>query len=175
VRSAPDAGVLELLCLHADASSIFTGRYQQRIAVGLQEPLGWVGDAPLGTIADIRRTAHQRRPFYSSVHYTAPHWPWEGPGDEAVSRKLTNLFHLDGGSPAIYAEMVKRLDGGVGCLLATLDDTGIADDTIVIFTSDNRGAAFLGGMALHRQQGRRVRRQPARAGDRPLPWSSARR
>ena len=25
------------------------------------------------------------KPFYLSLHYTAPHWPWEGPGDKAVS------------------------------------------------------------------------------------------
>jgi arylsulfatase A-like enzyme len=211
--------------------AFITGRYQQRIPVGLQEPLGWVGDAPAGslpgipadhpTIASllkdtgyrtalvgkwhagylpqyspnksgfeeffgifsggvdyfthrdgngapdlwedetpvektgyitdliteravdyIRRQAAPRRPFYLSVHYTAPHWPWEGPGDEEVSRHLSQLFHLDGGSPKIYAEMVKRLDAGVGRILATLDDTGIAGDTIVVFTSDNGGERF---------------------------------
>ncbi|TNY04949.1 twin-arginine translocation pathway signal protein, partial [Escherichia coli] len=35
-----------------------------------------------------RQSAAQ--PFLLSLHFTAPHWPWEGPGDEAVSRQLKN-------------------------------------------------------------------------------------
>jgi arylsulfatase A-like enzyme len=77
-----------------------------------------------------------------SVHYTAPHWPWEGPGDEAVSRNLSDLFHRDGGSAKVYGQMMASLDAGVQRILATLDDAQIADDTLVVFTSDNGGERF---------------------------------
>jgi arylsulfatase A-like enzyme len=59
-----------------------------------------------------------------------------------VSQSLKSLFHLDGGSPKIFAELVQRLDYGVGRILNALDKLGLADNTIVVFTSDNGGERF---------------------------------
>jgi arylsulfatase A-like enzyme len=84
----------------------------------------------------------QAHPFFLSLHFTAPHWPWEGPEDEAVSRNLTDLFHYDGGNLETYATMVRALDGAVGQVLAMLDEQSMAEKTIVIFTSDNGGERF---------------------------------
>ncbi len=84
----------------------------------------------------------EKQPFFLSLNYTAPHWPWEGPEDEAISQNLSNLFHLDGGSPQIYAEIVKRLDIGVGEVLAALERARLDDNTLVVFTSDNGGERF---------------------------------
>jgi arylsulfatase A-like enzyme len=84
----------------------------------------------------------QAQPFFLSLHFTAPHWPWMGPDDEAVSHNLKDLFHYDGGNLKTYAKMVRSLDGAVGQVLAALDDQGIANNTIVIFTSDNGGERF---------------------------------
>jgi len=81
-------------------------------------------------------------PFFLSLHFTAPHWPWEGPHDEAVSREIKSLFHYDGGSLQKFAEIVGALDAAVGRVLKTLDDKGLASNTIVIFTSDNGGERF---------------------------------
>ena len=81
-------------------------------------------------------------PFFLSLHFTAPHWPWVGPDDEAVSRSLTDLFHYDGGNLQTYAKMVRSLDAAVGQVLAALDASGLAEDTIVVFTSDNGGERF---------------------------------
>ena len=44
-----------------------------------------------------------------------------------------------------YAALITRLDAEVGRILAVLDETGVADDTLVIFTSDN-GASWVGGV-----------------------------
>ncbi|MGY1490114.1 sulfatase family protein [Methylobacillus pratensis] len=82
------------------------------------------------------------KPFFLSLHFTAPHWPWEGPGDEAVSHEIKNLFHLDGGSLETYGKMVEALDAAVGRVLNTLQQQGLADNTIVVFTSDNGGERF---------------------------------
>jgi arylsulfatase A-like enzyme len=81
-------------------------------------------------------------PFFVSLHFTAPHWPWEGPEDEAVARNLKDLFHNDGGNLRTYATMVRALDAAVGQVLAALDAQGMADNTIVVFTSDNGGERF---------------------------------
>lgn len=91
-----------------------------------------------------RQSAAQ--PFFLSLHYTAPHWPWEGPGDEAISRNLTaaggGIFHYDGGNLATYGKMVEALDASVGRVLKTLEQRGLAGNTIVVFSSDNGGERF---------------------------------
>ena len=54
----------------------------------------------------------------------------------------SGLFHLDGGSLATYAKMVLAMDPALGRVLAALARAGVADNTIVIFTSDNTGERF---------------------------------
>ncbi len=81
-------------------------------------------------------------PFFLSLHFTAPHWPWEGPEDEHVSRELKDLFHYDGGNLKKYGEIVQALDAAVGQVVAALDASGLGENTIVVFTSDNGGERF---------------------------------
>lgn len=82
------------------------------------------------------------KPFFLSLHFTAPHWPWEGPKDEATSGEIKSLFHYDGGNLATYAKMVTSLDAAIGRVLKTLKDRGLDKNTIVVFTSDNGGERF---------------------------------
>jgi arylsulfatase A-like enzyme len=84
------------------------------------------------------------KPFLLSLHFTAPHWPWEGPGDEAESQRLKErrLADFDGGSQKTYRRMIEDLDRQVGRVLQALHANGITDNTIVIFTSDNGGERF---------------------------------
>ena len=88
----------------------------------------------------------REEPFYLSLHYNAPHWPFEGPDDEAISNSLIGndsvQSWLNSGSPESYAALVKRLDDGVGRVLKALDDAGLTDNTLVIFASDNGGEKF---------------------------------
>jgi arylsulfatase A-like enzyme len=44
-----------------------------------------LGDRAVATIGDY---AKAKRPFFLSLHFNAPHWPWEGPGDEAESQRI---------------------------------------------------------------------------------------
>jgi len=99
-------------------------------------------------ISVIDEQAKASRPFFMSLHFNAPHWPWEGPGDEAEAKRIDEspnpaaIMHYDGGSMKTYAEMVTRLDEQIGRILARLDQLGLGKDTIVIFTSDNGGERF---------------------------------
>ena len=85
-------------------------------------------------------------PFYLSLHYNAPHWPWEGPGDEQASRAAKPDRGYEGfrgdGSLKTYAAMMKSLDDGVGRVTKTLREAGLERNTLVIFTSDNGGERF---------------------------------
>jgi len=83
---------------------------------------------------------NRRRPFFLSLHYSAPHWPWQTRADRASGRLFD--VHYDGGSMRAFAEMMASLDEGVGRVLDTLRDHGLAQDTIVVFTSDNGGERF---------------------------------
>ena len=92
----------------------------------------------------INGYAKAGRPFLLSLHFNAPHWPWEGPGDEAESRRLEGhaLSDFDGGSQKTYQRMIEDLDLQIGRVLQALQANGLAENTIVIFTSDNGGERF---------------------------------
>jgi arylsulfatase A-like enzyme len=99
-------------------------------------------------VAVLEQRAKDPRPFFLNLNFTAPHWPWEGPEDEAESRRLSTkggvmpIIHWDGGSLATYAAIMRSLDANVGKVLAALDRLGLADNTVVVFTSDNGGERF---------------------------------
>ena len=107
------------------------------------EEAGYLTDLMGKHAADeITRMSRTPRPFMLSLHFTAPHWPWEGPGDEALAKNVANALHYDGGNIATYRKMVESLDANVGKVLAALKASGRERDTIVIFTSDNGGERF---------------------------------
>ena len=88
----------------------------------------------------IRRKRKQA--FFLSVHYNAPHWPWETRADAAESKRIGKIHHFDGGSVATYLTMIRHMDEGIGRLLAALKSSKIENNTIVVFTSDNGGERF---------------------------------
>jgi arylsulfatase A-like enzyme len=91
----------------------------------------------------VNRMAGAPAPFFLSVHYTAPHWPWETRGDEALAQEVkNNLFHLHGGNIHTYRRMIHHMDEGIGWLIDALRANGALDNTLVVFTSDNGGERF---------------------------------
>lgn len=96
------------------------------------------------TIEFMRSATAASRPYFASVHFNAPHWPWEGPDDKAESDRLggKNLGDYEGGSQKIYRTMIERMDYQIGRILDALKASGAEKDTIVIFTSDNGGERF---------------------------------
>lgn len=101
-----------------------------------------LGEEAVRQIGDL---AAKKKRFFMSLHYTAPHWPWEAPEDEAVSKQFklfAQYFHHDGGTQKTYGRMVQRLDESIGNVLRALATHGLEHNTIVIFTSDNGGERF---------------------------------
>ena len=104
---------------------------------------GYLTDLLGSRAVDVINTyAESGDPFLVSLHFNAPHWPWETPGDEAESQRLTSLFHFDGGTQHTYQRMIQQMDLQIGRVLQVLDAKGVADNTIVIFTSDNGGERY---------------------------------
>ena len=92
-----------------------------------------------------RRAADARagKPFFLSLHYTAPHWPWETRDDAHLAELVKgNLFHLDGGNVETYRRMIHHMDEGIGWLVESLKREGLLEDTLIVFTSDNGGERF---------------------------------
>lgn len=91
----------------------------------------------------VQRMAQQPAPFFLSLHYTAPHWPWETRDDEQVAQDVKgNLFHLHGGNVETYRRMIHHMDEGIGWLVEALRANGQLDNTLIVFTSDNGGERF---------------------------------
>jgi arylsulfatase A-like enzyme len=91
--------------------------------------------------------AKSQQPFLISLHFNAPHWPWEGPGDQAESERLRQagskgVMDFDGGTQKTYERMIEEMDRQIGRVLGALDAHGLTENTIVIFTSDNGGERF---------------------------------
>ena len=83
------------------------------------------------------------QPFFLSLHYTAPHWPWETRDDAHVAPDVAkNLFHLHGGNIHSYRKMIHHMDEGIGQLVDELRKSGQLDNTLIVFTSDNGGERF---------------------------------
>ncbi len=89
--------------------------------------------------------SHRNQPFFLYVPYIEPHFIVEAPGEE-VAKYRGKFKEKDPAKPynANYAAMIHRLDAGIGRVLKALDETGLAGNTIVVFTSDN-GATFEAG------------------------------
>lgn len=98
------------------------------------------------------RASEPDKPWLLSLHFTAPHWPWEGNDalGQSESARLDvlpagsdlNISHFDGGTMDTYAAMVTNLDANIGRVLSKLAELGMDQDTVVVFTSDNGGERF---------------------------------
>ena len=83
-------------------------------------------------IGFIRR--HRREPFLLHVAYNAPHFPHQAPDEDLAPFVADGRFTR---SVSLIYAMLRRMDRGVGRILETLDAGGLAENTIVMFTSDN--------------------------------------
>jgi len=91
----------------------------------------------------IERQRAATAPFLLSVHYTAPHWPWETRADEAEAPRIHKAIpHLDGGSVETYRTMIRHMDEGIAAVFDALGRAGADENTLVVFTSDNGGERF---------------------------------
>ena len=113
----------------------------------------------------------KQKPFFVYMPFLAPHTPLDAPEDLQKKYKdiNTDLAPARSGTtdttremakktwrterPAQYAAVVDAMDQAIGRVLETLQQEGIDDNTIVLFMSDNGGAAYsLGGADSRRRQ-----------------------
>jgi len=86
----------------------------------------------------LRQERHERQLGLGLVDSS-----WELPPPDREVEDWQTIAHADYYDHllAVYAAMIDRMDQGIGRILETLDRQGIADNTLVIFLSDNGGCA----------------------------------
>ncbi len=85
--------------------------------------------------------AHKDKPFYLNYWAFSVHSPWNARADY-IERFKAKVDPMNPQHNALYAAMVKSLDDGIGRILQAVDNAGIADNTIIVFYSDNGGYAY---------------------------------
>jgi arylsulfatase B len=111
------------------------------------------------------RDRDESKPFLLYMPFIAPHTPLEAPDDLLAkyeemdddrkparssqtddSRTISRMTGQESNVRATYAAVVDAMDQAIGMVLDALDNEGVTNDTIVLFFSDNGGAAYaLGG------------------------------
>jgi len=77
---------------------------------------------------------HQKRPFFLYLPFNAVHWPLQAP------QKYIKRFDTGDENRNIYLAMLTSMDEAIGKVLDALKRTGVDDNTLLIFFSDNGGA-----------------------------------
>ena len=85
---------------------------------------------------------HTEQPFFLYLPHFGVHSPHDAKPE--LIAKFKTKPGVDGHNNATYAAMIASVDESVGRVMKTLDDLKIADNTVLIFTSDNGG---VGGYA----------------------------
>jgi len=90
------------------------------------------------TINFIKKVSSENKPFFAYVPYYLVHKPLEPKAEYLAHFKNKLKNNPDVGKDEIKVlAMIKSLDDSVGQLLKSLNDLGLEDDTIIVFTSDN--------------------------------------
>lgn len=89
--------------------------------------------------------ANKNRPFFMYLAYNAPHTPLQ-----ATQADYDALPQIKDHTQRVYGAMIRQLDRRIGDVLQKLKATGLDQNTLVIFTSDNGGAWYAGIPDLNR-------------------------
>ena len=102
------------------------------------EPGGYLTDYWTDESIEVIR-ANKHRPFFLYLAHWGPHTPLQ-----ATREDYEAVGNITPHRKRVYAAMIRAVDRSVARVMQTLEEEGIADNTVVIFTSDNGGAGYLG-------------------------------
>ena len=85
-------------------------------------------------ISFMKQQHARGKSFYTALFHYTVHWPMEAPEQLVAKYKDRPLV---GYRDSRYAAMIEAMDAAFGRVMAALDETGLADNTLVVFASDN--------------------------------------
>jgi uncharacterized sulfatase len=83
--------------------------------------------------------ANRNRPFFLYLAHWGVHTPLQ-----ATREDYEAVGDIQPERLRVYAAMVRALDRSVGRIMDKLEEEGLSDNTIIVFTSDNGGAGYIG-------------------------------
>lgn len=98
-----------------------------------------VHEDAMHTVKFIKECAEEKKPFFVNLWVHEPHTPFH-----TVPKYEWRFRHLENEADRIYASVLSHADERIGEVLDTLDDLGLTENTLVVFSSDNgpaRGSA----------------------------------
>lgn len=117
------------------AGMIYSSRFNEG---SLFEPDGHVTEY-LAREAAAAINVNKDHPFFMYLSFTAMHTPLQ-----ALKSDYEALVHIEDHCARVYAAMLVALDRGIGTVLHALEENGLTDNTIVMFTSDNGAPGYIG-------------------------------
>jgi arylsulfatase A-like enzyme len=125
---------------HADyyRYNYFDGTYELRDGEQPVKAEGYLTDLISQRAAKFIRD-HAKQPFFLYVPYNAVHSPYQPPNRPLPAVTKEGMYD---GSREIYAQMLEKVDEGVGLMLAELEKQGVLDNTLFVFSSDNGGERY---------------------------------
>lgn len=125
---------------HADYfhHGYFDGTYGMRDGLEVARKEGYLTDLINERAAAFVRK-HAKEPFFLYVPHQAVHAPFQPPGPTAPPVSKENMHD---GTRVGYKAMIEKIDEGAGMILAELEKAGIADNTLIVFSSDNGGERY---------------------------------
>ena len=117
---------------------IFEGSYQTMFA---DSGTTYLTDKLTDYALDFVKNADQTKPFFLYLCYSAPHVLTIARGDK-VAKYLWKYEQFGGKYNPYYAAMIESMDDGIGRIRQLLRQRGLADNTIIVFTSDNGGVGL---------------------------------
>jgi arylsulfatase A len=116
---------------HQPAQHGFDETFPGRANPGAESPQGGKGELGQAEYGAQFIARHKDKPFLLFLAFDNPHIPLEAPAKAIAAH--AEAFH------PTYAALVSSLDMAVGRVLKALDEQGLAQNTVVIFASDNGG------------------------------------
>ena len=82
---------------------------------------------------------NKNRPFFMFLSHSGIHNPLQ-----ATREDYDALAHIEDHHLRVYAAMIRAVDRSIGMVTQALEDNGLTENTLILFTSDNGGAQYIG-------------------------------
>lgn len=132
VNAKIDSAIEDMIWASGQYSVTFNGSTE------LFEPNGYVTDYYTNEAIRVIEN-NKERPFFLYLGHWAVHNPLQ-----SLKADYEKHSHMNNHSLQVYSGMIEALDRSVGKILEALEDNGLDENTLVIFTSDNGGAGYIG-------------------------------
>ena len=102
------------------------------------EPGGYITDYYTNEAVNVINN-NKDRPFFLYLGHFAPHNPLQ-----SLKKDYEKHKHMQNHTLQVYSGMIEALDRSIKKIVDVLEENGLTDNTLIIFTSDNGGAGYIG-------------------------------